>query len=110
MGIVKVKLTAPLKVNGQDLRELDLDFDAVTADDYCRASERKGKGTGLSLAIPLTDSAMHLAVAFFAASHGTPGVAYEDCERLKGADVVRMAAAGQAFFIASASTDWRRGR
>lgn len=97
-----IKLRQPLKVNGRDLDELKLDFDAITPDAFISADrESKVKKNGAGSTMAETDYTFHLYLAFEAAVAADPAIDMSDLERIKGSDLLRLMSAGRFFYLNS---------
>lgn len=97
-----IKLRQPLKVNGKDVTELKLDFDAITPEGFIRAealSNAKRSNQGASASLAEVDYGFHLYLAFEAAVCADPSVDIADLERITGRDLVQLMQAGRFFAL-----------
>ena len=97
-----IKLKTPLKVNGKDMSELKLDFDAITPEGFIRAealSNAKRSNQGASASLAEVDYGFHLYLAFEAAVCADPSVDIADLERITGRDLVQLMQAGRFFAL-----------
>lgn len=102
-----IALAHPITVNGKERSTIDLDFDALTVDAFTRADSRSHGGEGNVLTLMEANGTLHLNLAFEAAIAADQTLDITDLERLKGADIMKFAAAGRFFTLQSAtdSTD-----
>lgn len=97
-----IKLRQPLKVNGKDLNDLKLDFDAISSDGFIRAAaltNAKRANEGASSALAEFDYGFHLYLAFEAACAADQSVDIADLERITGYDLVQLMQAGRFFTL-----------
>lgn len=97
-----IRLRQPLKVNGKDVSELKLDFDAITPEGFIRAealSNAKRSNQGASASLAEVDYGFHLYLAFEAAVCADPSVDIADLERITGRDLVQLMQAGRFFAL-----------
>lgn len=95
----KFLLKNPIKINGTEVSELAYDFESVSAEAYCEASNYAQKKSVGSIKIAETDGAFHLMIAFQAIRALNPSIDISDLERTKGSDLVAMARAGRNFTL-----------
>lgn len=97
-----IRLRQPLKVNGKDVSELKLDFDAITPEGFIRAealSNAKRSNQGASASLAEVDYGFHLYLAFEAATAADPSIDIADLERINGRDLVQLMQAGRFFAL-----------
>lgn len=99
-------LKNPVSINGVEMQALDYDTDAITAMLFAQADAQKKQAAGLrNVAITPAvefDYALHLYLGFaaiIAASDNT--IAFFDCERIHGADLVEVMNIGRNFILRS---------
>lgn len=97
-----IRLRQPLKVNGKDMSELKLNFDAITPEGFIRAealanAKRANEGAGASLME--VDYGFHLYLAFEAVKAADPSVDTADLERVTGYDLIKLMQAGRFFAV-----------
>lgn len=102
-----IALAHPITVNGKERSTINLDFEALTVDAFTRADSRSHGGEGNVLTLMEANGTLHLNLAFEAAIAADQTLDITDLERLKGADIMKFAAAGRFFTLQSAtdSTD-----
>lgn len=102
-----IALAHPITVNGKERSTIDLDFESLTVDAFTRADSRSHGGEGNVLTLMEANGTLHLNLAFEAAIAADQTLDITDLERLKGADIMKFAAAGRFFTLQSAtdSTD-----
>lgn len=98
-----IALAHPITVNGKERSTIDLDFEALTVDAFTRADSRSHGGEGNVLTLMEANGTLHLNLAFEAAIAADQTLDVTDLERLKGADVMKFAAAGRFFTLQSAT-------
>ena len=97
-----IRLRQPLKVNGKDMPELKLDFDAITPEGFIRAealSNAKRSNQGASASLAEVDYGFHLYLAFEGVKAAMPEVDTTDLERVKGRDLVQLMQVGRFFTL-----------
>ena len=99
-----IALAHPITVNGKERSTIDLDFEALTVDAFTRADSRSHGGEGNVLTLMEANGTLHLNLAFEAAIAADQTLDITDLERLKGADIMKFAAAGR-FFTLQRATD-----
>lgn len=98
-----IALAHPITVNGKERSTIDLDFEALTVDAFTRADSRSHGGEGNVLTLMEANGTLHLNLAFEAAIAVDQTLDITDLERLKGADIMKFAAAGRFFTLQSAT-------
>lgn len=98
-----IALAHPITVNGKERKTIDLDFEALTVDAFTRAESRSHGGEGNVLTLMEANGTLHLNLAFEAAIAADQTLDVTDLERLKGADIMKFAAAGRFFTLQSAT-------
>lgn len=98
-----IALAHPITVNGKERSTIDLDFEALTVDAFTRADSRSHGGEGNVLTLMEANGTLHLNLAFEAAIAADQTLDITDLERLKGADIMKFAAAGRFFTLQSAT-------
>lgn len=93
-----IALAHPITVNGKERSTIDLDFEALTVDAFTRADSRSHGGEGNVLTLMEANGTLHLNLAFEAAIAADQTLDITDLERLKGADIMKFAAAGRFYF------------
>lgn len=101
----------PVMINGVEMAALDYDTNAITASLFAQADAQKKQAAGLkNVAITPAvefDYALHLYLGFAAiVAASDNAIAFFDCERIHGADLVEVMNIGRNFILRSeASTD-----
>ena len=98
-----IALAHPITVNGKKRSTIDLDFEALTVDAFTSADSRSHGGEGNVLTLMEANGTLHLNLAFEAAIAADQTLDITDLERLKGADIMKFAAAGRFFTLQSAT-------
>lgn len=99
-----IKLSKPLLVNGENRTEIELDFDAVSVDQFVKAEAySRSKAPTNVVNLMEFDYGFHLYLAFSAATAADPSVDVADLERLTGPDLMAMARAGRNFTSGSSA-------
>ncbi len=106
-----IKLSNPIQINGKTVKELTYDINEITPAGFAEAEFKKAsasnsKGAPSSAAVEL-DYSLHLYLGFAAILAVNPEYDFNDLERIKGTDVMKVMKVGRNFIIASAgkSTD-----
>lgn len=104
-------LQNPVMINGVEMAALDYDTNAITASLFAQADAQKKQAAGLkNVAITPAvefDYALHLYLGFAAiVAASDNAIAFFDCERIHGADLVEVMSIGRNFILKSeASTE-----
>ena len=103
----KIILNKPLKINGQEIKELTYDTGEITVDQFCEAEARKTTviGNKISATARELDNAFHLYIGFMAIIAVNQHIDVTDLERLKGFDLIKIANIGRIFTTAGGGTD-----
>jgi hypothetical protein len=95
----EITLQKPILVNGQNVSDIEYDFDKINGDAFLEASDRslsKMKEGGRAGAYEL-DYGLHLYLAYEAVVRASDGIDINDLERITGFDVVRLQQLGRNF-------------
>lgn len=101
-----IKLSNPIMVEGDEVAELDYDFDKITPEMFMAADvavadvalrNEKAKAT-----TPELDASLHLQLGFQAVIACHPTWDAADLARVRGVDIMRVVAVGRNFTMASA--------
>lgn len=102
-GIIKLK--NPIKVNGEEVKEVSFDTEEITAALYAEADVRKRLDAGAKnlVIIPSVefDFALHAYIGYAAAIAVNPQYAFADMERMHGTDMLSFAEVGRNFLMKS---------
>lgn len=93
-----IVLKHPIKVNGDEMTELHLDFESLTMQDLDKALAKMKVKDGIS-AVPSANPLFHKAVAELAAMRGDRRLAPEDLQRLSFQDGLELTKAGLLFSL-----------
>lgn len=101
-----IKLQNPIKVNGKTVEVLTYDINEITPAGFAEAEFKKAnasgsKGAPASAAVEL-DYSLHLYLGFAAIIAVNPEYDFNDLERVRGVDVMKVMKVGRNFIIASA--------
>ena len=103
MSIERIKLSKPLLVNGEYLKELTYDIEELSISHITKAEGLKAKIGGKdivgTITIAQTDYALHICIGMQAVIAVNPHISEEDLQRLKGFDITKLANIGARFFI-----------
>lgn len=98
----KFYLDNPIKINGEEVRELKYDFDELTVEDYTNAEVAKSAAMGSSGAMvqkmAQLDSTLHIYIAMAAVIAVNRSYTYLDLNKIRGLDLNKLMKAGQSFF------------
>ena len=101
-----IKLTKPIKVNGEEVAELTYDVNEITPAGFAEAEFRKSQASGSkgapSAAAVELDYSMQLYLGFAAIIAVNPKYDYNDLQRISGPDVMSVMKIGRNFILASA--------
>lgn len=102
-----MKLTNPIKANGENIDELNFDFEKFSVSDYARAEVLAKKLMGEQVAPAIeTTSSFYLSLGILAACRSDKRLDVEDLRRdLKGPDIVRVVAEGYRFLGGSGDSE-----
>lgn len=103
-----IKLKNPIEINGKMISELTHDANEITPAGFAEAEYRKTRSNGSngapsSAAVEL-DYSLHLYLGFAAIIAVNPEYDFNDLERIKGADVLKVMKVGRNFTVSSAGT------
>lgn len=108
-----IKLANPIMVEGEEVRELTYDCDAITPDMFmaadvaaANAALTAGKATAT---VPELDSSLHLQLGFQAVIACNPTWDLNDLGRVRGGDIMRVLAVGRNFTTGAAVEDGAAG-
>ncbi len=103
MSIERIKLSKPLLVNGEYLKELTYDIEELSINHITKAEGLKAKIGGKDIVGTITiaqaDYALHICIGMQAVIAVNPHISEEDLQRLKGFDITKLANIGARFFI-----------
>ncbi|TQI66732.1 hypothetical protein [Clostridium sp. KNHs216] len=91
-------LKHPLKIVGEEIRYLEYDFDALTANDLHQASKYL-KNLGIPVSVPALDYEYQLVVFHKAVKKKMPDVMLADLMRLSGADAMKATGLARDFLL-----------
>jgi len=99
----QINLKNAIEINGNKVKTLTYDTDAITAAQFAEADARKmrasgAKGGNLSGAVEL-DYSFHLFLGFAAIVAVNPEIDFSDLERIKGYDVMEVMKVGRNFIM-----------
>ena len=99
----QINLKNAIEINGNKVKTLTYDTDAITATQFAEADARKmrasgAKGGNLSGAVEL-DYSFHLFLGFAAIVAVNPEIDFSDLERIKGYDVMEVMKVGRNFIM-----------
>ena len=88
------KLIKPIKIDGEEITELNYNFDELTGEDLQRAAKDLSKH-GISVNVPELDNNYHAAIFAIAAD-----VSFQDITRLSARDYTKCTSLVRDFFLA----------
>lgn len=97
-----LKLDQPLLVNGENRTELQYDALEITAEQYlecCQRAVEKNKSKTISLKAKENDYALHFYLGCAAVIAVNPEISFEDMERIKGFDTLKLTDIGWLFIL-----------
>ena len=102
-----LKLCSPIKVNGQELKELTYDIDALGPGDIINADKEKIKATNgiISQTVAELDPTLHLCVGKQAIIKLNPSIDVMDLNNLCGRDTYKVMKIGRSFFREASSLE-----
>ena len=100
-----LKLTKPVKVNGQERTEILYDFDALVVDDIITLDKGRSAAGLSSAATQELDAYAQFAVFMRAAMRADAAWDESDIKRMNATDALRAKRLGRDFFFASADEE-----
>lgn len=105
----KITLLKPIKVNGNEVRELSFDIDNVSAEQFLEADARASTGLAAkgiqNMNLAEFNSALHFYLGCFAIISCNPNFDITDLQRIAGRDINKVRRIGQRFFNDSAQVE-----
>lgn len=102
MSREKLILNTPLKVNGEDLTELEYDIRAITINDLAQIEFERGAMLGAKgitvIRMPQNDYLMQTLIGMFAIIKCNPKIDINDLKRIEGYDLTQISTIGMRFF------------
>lgn len=100
-----IKLRRPIAIDGREVADIDLDFDALTVGQYmeAEAKSKAKRSADASFSVAETDYGFQVYLAFYAAIAADPKLDITDLERVTGRDIYQFSAAGRNFLLGSAA-------
>ena len=100
MGKEVLKLSSPIKVNGEFIKELQYDLNSLTAGDILAADRNKAKASSgfTTQTVAELDTALHFYVGMQAIIKQNPKIDVSDLNNLSGSDVYKLMKIGRNFF------------
>lgn len=92
-----LKLSKPIKVNGEEVKELPYDFENMTAKDKIEAGKEM-KAAGIPMTVAEIDSDYHFYLFAKAVNKANSAITTEDVMRMSAKDADRAAALARNFF------------
>lgn len=100
----KLVLENPIKINGEDVKELTHDANEINGMLFATAESKKKSAAGTNMSISPAaefDFALHLYLGFAAIIAVNPSYDFSDLERIKGHDVTKVMKIGRNFMLSS---------
>lgn len=100
----KLVLENPIKINGEDIKELTHDANEINGMLFATAESKKKSAAGTNMSISPAaefDFALHLYLGFAAIIAVNPSYDFSDLERIKGHDVTKVMKIGRNFMLSS---------
>lgn len=105
----KITLLKPIKVNGNEVRELSFDIDNVSAEQFLEADARASTGLAAkgiqNMNLAEFNSALHFYLGCFAIISCNANIDITDLQRIAGRDINKVRRIGQRFFNDSAQVE-----
>lgn len=108
MGKEILKLSSPIKVNGEVLRELSYDVQNLTVLDIMTAGRNKARAFGnmdVSQKVAELDTELHFFVGMQAIIKQNPSIDVSDLNNLSGSDAYKLMQIGRSFFKVDSSEE-----
>lgn len=103
-----LRLSSPIKVNGEVLRELSYDVQNLTVLDIMTAGRNKARAFGnadLSQKVAELDAELHFFVGMQAIIKQNPSIDVSDLNNLSGSDAYKLMQIGRSFFKVDSSEE-----
>jgi hypothetical protein len=103
MSKAVLKLSSPIKVNGETIKELEYDVQKLTVLDIMTASRNRAKALGnmdVSQKVAELDTELHFFVGMQAIIKQKPSIDVTDLNNLGGSDAYKLMQIGRSFFKA----------
>ncbi|MDD3237916.1 MAG: hypothetical protein PHV37_07460 [Candidatus Gastranaerophilales bacterium] len=104
MTVEKLELQEPIVINGAELKVIDYDISKIGVAEIGKAEIEKSKIFGraaiTNLKVAQADYLLHCLLGMQAIIACNPNIDMEDLKRIKGYDMVQVAAIGTRFFVA----------
>ncbi len=95
-----VTLRKPVRIGGEEVRELSYDTDKISVDMYMKAMNRVVTlGNGITGANVKIDAGAQLVLGMYAVIADNPKYEIEDIELIKGGDLMQFQEIGMAFTL-----------
>ena len=95
-------LENPIKINGQETKELTYDATEITAEMFSEACARSAaldKTKAVTFKLKENDYSLHLYLGFMAIIAVNPSIDITDLERIKGIDILHLSNIGMLFIL-----------
>lgn len=92
-----LKLSKPIMINGEEVKELPYDFENMTAKDKIEAGKEM-KAAGVPMSVAEIDSDYHFYLFAKAVNKANPSITIQDVMRLSAKDADKAAALARNFF------------
>lgn len=100
-----IKLHNPIKITGEEVSEIKINTEEITAALYAEADARKRLAAGsknITIAPSVEfDFGLHAYLGYAAAIAANPGITFSDMERIHGRDVIYFSEVGRNFLLKS---------
>lgn len=103
-----LKLSNPIKINGEEVAELTYDVDEITCEAFIEAEARKFNAVrkqGFNAPTIEFDYSMQLELGYAAILAVNPKIDYNDLTRIKGRDIIAISKIGRNFTMLSAAEE-----
>lgn len=103
-----LKLSSPIKVNGETIKELEYDVQKLTVADIMTAGRNKSKALGnmdVSQKVAELDTELHFFVGMQAIIKQKPCIDVSDLNNLSGSDAYKLMQIGRSFFKVDSSVE-----
>lgn len=102
-----LKLKSPIKVNGEEIKELAYDIDILSPGDIAKADKNKVRAcSGVSSqTVAELDTMLHIYVGMQAIIKQNPKIDIADLENIGGKDIYKIMKIGRSFFREDSSEE-----
>jgi len=96
-----LELKNPIYINGEEIKQLSYDLEAITAKQFSKAEGNNLKSSGATGSAAEIDYGFHMYLGFEAIIALNPHIDITDLERITGRDLRKVMNIGRDFFIST---------